>query len=127
MRLHLFPYRDGRISIPLSSSCSGKVDESSLYISPYELNANSISDIKTFKSSYQFSSHRRVKEANPGSLTMAPNCCPRGQDGDSGISDGKCLSYRYAQLFEQGVHPLVSVSLYTFLFLRVLYLLKVCN
>jgi exodeoxyribonuclease V alpha subunit len=26
-----------------------KVDESSFYISPYELNANSISDIKTFK------------------------------------------------------------------------------
>jgi hypothetical protein len=29
-----------------SSSCSGKVDESSFYISPDELNANSISDIK---------------------------------------------------------------------------------
>jgi hypothetical protein len=42
----LFPCRDGRISIPLSFSCSGKVDESSSYISPYELNANSISDIK---------------------------------------------------------------------------------
>jgi hypothetical protein len=26
--------------------CSGEVDESSFYISPYELNANSISDIK---------------------------------------------------------------------------------
>ena len=33
---------------PLSSSCSGKVDESSFYISPYSLNANSISGIKTF-------------------------------------------------------------------------------
>jgi len=31
----------------VSSSCSGKVDESSLYISPDELNASSISDIKT--------------------------------------------------------------------------------
>jgi hypothetical protein len=37
----------------VSSSCSGKVDESSFYISPDELNANSISDIETFKSSYQ--------------------------------------------------------------------------
>jgi hypothetical protein len=45
---------------PLSSSCSGEVDESSIYISPYELNANSISDIKTFKPSYQLSFHRRV-------------------------------------------------------------------
>ena len=45
----LFHCRDGRISILLSSSCSGEVDESSFYISPYELNANSISDIKTFK------------------------------------------------------------------------------
>ncbi len=60
-------------------------------------------------------------------VAIASNCRPRGHQGDPGISDGKCLSYRYAQLFEQGVHPLVSVSLNTFLFLRVLYLLKVCN
>jgi len=38
-----------------------KVDESSLHISPDELNANSISDIKTLKPSYQFSFHWRVK------------------------------------------------------------------
>jgi hypothetical protein len=42
-------------SIPLASSCPGKVDESSFYIGPYELNANSISDIKSFKPSYQLS------------------------------------------------------------------------
>jgi len=46
---------------PLSSSCSGEVGESSFYISPYELNADLISDIKTFKSSYQLSFNRRVK------------------------------------------------------------------
>jgi hypothetical protein len=40
---------------------SRKVDESSFYIRPYELNANSISDIKTFKSLYQLSFHRRVE------------------------------------------------------------------
>jgi hypothetical protein len=68
IRLHLFPYRDGRISIFLSSSCSGKVDESSFYISPCELNADSISGIKTFRSSYQLSFHRRVEQANPGSF-----------------------------------------------------------
>ena len=56
----LFPYRDGRISISLSLSRSGEVDESSFYISPDELNANSISDIKTFKPSYQLSFHRRI-------------------------------------------------------------------
>jgi len=49
--LPLFPWRDRRISIPLPSFYSPKVDESSLYISPDELNANSISDIKTFKPS----------------------------------------------------------------------------
>ena len=57
----IFPCRGGRISIPLSFSCSAKVDESSFYISPDELNANSISDIKTFKSSYQLSFDQRVK------------------------------------------------------------------
>ncbi len=57
----LFPWRDGRISIPLSSSCSRKADESSLHISPDEFKANSISDIKTFKSSHQLSFHWRVK------------------------------------------------------------------
>jgi hypothetical protein len=45
----------------MPSSCSGKVDESSLYIRPDELNANSISGIKTFNPSYQLSFHRRVK------------------------------------------------------------------
>jgi hypothetical protein len=49
---------------PLPSPCSGKVDESLLYIGPYKLNANSISDIKTFKSSYQLSLHRRLGETN---------------------------------------------------------------
>jgi hypothetical protein len=57
-----------RISIPLSFSCSGEVDESLFYISPYDFNANSIFDIKTFKPSHQLSFHRRVKEANPGSF-----------------------------------------------------------
>ena len=51
MRLHLFPCRDRRISIPLSSSCPGRVDEASFYIGSYELNANLISDIKTLKPS----------------------------------------------------------------------------
>jgi hypothetical protein len=51
-----------------NSSRSDEVDESSLCILPYSLNANSISDIKTFKSSYQLSFHRRVEEANPGSF-----------------------------------------------------------
>jgi hypothetical protein len=46
--LHRFPYRDRRISIPLSSSYSREVDESSFYISSYELNANRISDILCF-------------------------------------------------------------------------------
>ncbi len=32
----------------VASCWSGKIDESSYYISPYELNANSISGIKTF-------------------------------------------------------------------------------
>ena len=41
----LFPHQDRRISIPLPSSCPGKVDESPFYISSYEFNANSISDI----------------------------------------------------------------------------------
>jgi hypothetical protein len=45
----------------VASSCSGKGDESSFYVGPDELNANSISDLKTFKPSYQFSSDRRVK------------------------------------------------------------------
>jgi hypothetical protein len=38
----------GESQFPLSSSCSAKAVESSFYVSPYELNANSISDIKTF-------------------------------------------------------------------------------
>jgi hypothetical protein len=42
---------DRRILIPLPSPCSDKVDESSFYIRPDELNANSVSDIKTFKPS----------------------------------------------------------------------------
>jgi hypothetical protein len=46
----------------------GEVDESSFYISPYQLNANSISDIKTFKPPYQLSFHRRVEETNPSSF-----------------------------------------------------------
>jgi hypothetical protein len=50
-----FPAGAGESHSPLPSSCSGKVDESSFYISPYELNANSISDIKSFKPSYQLS------------------------------------------------------------------------
>ncbi len=54
IRHDLFSCRGGRILIPLPSSCSGKVDESSFYISSYELNANSISDIKTFKSFISF-------------------------------------------------------------------------
>jgi hypothetical protein len=62
----LFPCRDRRTLIPLPSPW--KVDESSFYISPHELNANSISGIKTFKSSRHFSFHRRVEEANPGSF-----------------------------------------------------------
>jgi hypothetical protein len=45
----------------MSSSCSGKVDKSSFYIGSYEPNANSICGIKTFKSSYQLSFHRRLE------------------------------------------------------------------
>jgi hypothetical protein len=37
--------RDRRISIPLASSCSGKVDEPSLHITFYEIGANPISDL----------------------------------------------------------------------------------
>jgi hypothetical protein len=51
---------DGKILIPPPSSSSGKVDESSFYIRPYKLNANSISDIKAFISSHHLSFHRRV-------------------------------------------------------------------
>jgi hypothetical protein len=57
----LFRCRRWRILIPPPSPCSGKVDESSFYVSPYELNVNSISDIKTLKPSYQLSFHRRVE------------------------------------------------------------------
>jgi hypothetical protein len=64
----LFPCRDIRILIPLPSFCSGKVDESSFYISPCDLNANSISDIKPFKPSYQLSSGREMEEANVSSF-----------------------------------------------------------
>ena len=51
---------------------SGKVDESSFYISPDKLNADSISDIKTFKPSYHLSFHRRAGETDPGSFSEAP-------------------------------------------------------
>jgi hypothetical protein len=61
IRLHHFSYLDRRILIFLTSSGSGEVDESSIYISPYELNANSISDIKTFKPSCQLTLHPRVE------------------------------------------------------------------
>jgi hypothetical protein len=60
----LFPCRDGRISIPVSSSCSGKVDESSLHISPYELNVNSISDIKTLKTLKEYKWHGPFSSLN---------------------------------------------------------------
>jgi len=53
---------------PPALSLSGIVDESSFYISPYQLNANSISDIKTLNSSYQLSFHRRGKETKLGSI-----------------------------------------------------------
>ena len=56
--------KTGEFQSPLSSSCLGKVDEPSFYVSPYELNANSISHIKPFKPSHQFSFHRRVEQAN---------------------------------------------------------------
>jgi hypothetical protein len=52
----------------VSSSCSDKVDEPSFYIRPDELNANPISNIETFKSSYHPSFHRRVEQASPGTL-----------------------------------------------------------
>jgi hypothetical protein len=45
------PAGTGQSQSPCPSSCSDEVDESSFYISPDELNENSISDIKTFKSS----------------------------------------------------------------------------
>jgi len=51
-----FPAGTGESQLPLPSSCSGKVDESSFYISPDELNANSISDIKTFNPRISFPS-----------------------------------------------------------------------
>ena len=69
----LFPCRDGRISISLSFFCPGKVDESWFYIRPDELDANSISDIKSFKTSYHLFFDRRVKEANPGSFSAGKN------------------------------------------------------
>ena len=65
---NLFPCRDGRISIPLFSSCPGEVDESLLYIGPYGFNAKSISDVKTFKPLHQLSFDRRLEETNPGSF-----------------------------------------------------------
>ena len=66
IRLNLFSYRDRRIPIPLSSSCSRKVDESPLYICSDELTANSISDIKTFRSPNQFSYRRLLEDKNWG-------------------------------------------------------------
>jgi hypothetical protein len=53
---------------PPHPSCSGKVDESLLEIGSDGLNANSISDIKTLKPSYQLSFHRWREEASPGSF-----------------------------------------------------------
>ncbi len=49
IRLVLFPYLDGRISLRLSSSRPGKIDEPSFDVRPGELDANPISDVKTFK------------------------------------------------------------------------------
>jgi outer membrane protein OmpA-like peptidoglycan-associated protein len=53
IKLHIEGHCDERgptniilLTLPLPSSCSGKVDESSFYIRPFGLNANSISDIK---------------------------------------------------------------------------------
>jgi hypothetical protein len=60
----LFSCRDGRISIALSFSCSGEVDESSIYIGPYELNANSISDIKTLKTLKEYKWHGPFSSLN---------------------------------------------------------------
>ncbi len=61
IRLHHFSYLDRRILIFLTSSGSGKVDEPSFYISPYELKADSTPDIKTFKLSCQLTFYRRVE------------------------------------------------------------------
>jgi hypothetical protein len=58
-QLHSWGERTGESGLCLHL-CSGKVDESSFHFSPYKLNANSISDIKTFESSYQLSFHRRI-------------------------------------------------------------------
>jgi len=41
--------------------CSDKVSESSFYVSPEELNVDSISDIKTFKPLHQLSFDRGVE------------------------------------------------------------------
>jgi hypothetical protein len=54
----------------VSSSCSDKVDKSSFYIGPYELNANSISFIKTFKPSEQLSLHYDHGPFNPSPLLI---------------------------------------------------------
>jgi hypothetical protein len=56
--MNYFPAGASESQSPLPSSCSSEVDESSFYISPDELYANSISDIKTFKPPYQLSFHR---------------------------------------------------------------------
>ena len=52
--------------------CPGKVAESSFYIGLYELTANSISDIKTFKLSYQLSFDRWLEEADQVPFSEAP-------------------------------------------------------
>ena len=78
---------------PLSFLCSGKVDESAFYVSPDELNANPISNIKTFKSSYQLSFHRRVEEASPGSVF-------RGTRKDGIFSTGYYIGQVYFLAFK---------------------------
>jgi hypothetical protein len=68
IRIPLILTGTGESQSPMSSCCSGKVDESSIYISPYELNANSISDIKTFNPSYQLSFFYYHGPFNPSPL-----------------------------------------------------------
>ena len=73
----------GESQFPLSSSCSAKAVESSFYVSPYELNANSISDIKTFI----FRGHpmlkiytlrKRIKMAGRDHPSFVPPCGTAG-------------------------------------------------
>jgi hypothetical protein len=58
-----------------------------------ELNSNSISDIKTLKSSYQLSFHRQQEEASPGSFFG-------GTRKEGIIETGHCIVQAYFLAFK---------------------------